>query len=181
VGIELIESYTYDDYKQWKGDWELIAGQPVSMAPAPTIKHQTLAGKIIAQLANQLDECEVCEVLGEADWVIRSDTVLRPDVVVICNEPNEEHITKTPEIVVEILSPSTAKKDETYKFEIYEKEAVPYYILIYPDEGKAKLYKLKNGKFYKEGDFFTEVYKFDGLTCALELDFERLFRKYRKR
>jgi Uma2 family endonuclease len=81
-------------------------------------------------LGNQLEECDKCEVLGEEDWVISSDTVLRPDVAVICDEPSDVHITKTPEIVVEILCASTAKKDETYKFEIYEKEAVPYYILI---------------------------------------------------
>jgi hypothetical protein len=36
------------------------------------------------------------------------------------------------------LEPSSAKKDETFKFDIYEKEAVPYYIIIYPDENKAK-------------------------------------------
>jgi Uma2 family endonuclease len=181
MSVSLVESYSYDDYKLWEGDWELIDGQPISMAPAPMIKHQTLAGKVITQLGNQLEECDKCEVLGEEDWVISSDTVLRPDVVVICDEPSDEHITKTPEIVVEIISASTAKKDETYKFEIYEKEATPYYILIYPDTNKAKLYKLKDGKFFKEGDFFKEIYKFEGLTCELELDFDRLFKKYREK
>ena len=179
--VALVESYSYDDYKLWEGDWELIYGQPISMVPAPMIKHQTLAGRVITQLGSQLEECDECEVLGEEDWVISSDTVLRPDVVIICDEPSDVHITKTPEIVVEIISPSTAKKDETYKFDIYEKEAVPYYILIYPDTNKAKLYKLKDGKFFKEGDFFKEIYKFDGLTCELELDFDRLFKKYRKK
>jgi len=177
----LVESYTYDDYKLWEGDWELIEGQPVSMAPAPMIKHQTLSYRLGMLLGNQLEDCEECEVLGEEDWKIGSDTVLRPDVVVICEEPNEEYITKTPEIVVEIISSSTAKKDETFKFDIYEKEAVPYYILIYPDDLKAKVYKLKDGKFFKEGDFFKEIYKFEGLTCELELDFDRLFKKYRKK
>ena len=177
----LVESYTYDDYKLWEGDWELIEGQPVSMAPAPMIKHQSLAGRFIQLIGEQLEECEECDVLGEEDWKIGSDTVLRPDVVVICDEPNEEYITKTPEIVVEIISASTAKKDETFKFDIYEKEAVPYYILIYPDDLKAKVYKLKDGKFFKEGDFFKEIYKFEGLTCELELDFDRLFKKYRKK
>jgi Uma2 family endonuclease len=181
MSIALVESYSYNDYKLWEGDWELIDGQPVSMAPAPIIKHQSLSYRLGMLFGNQLEECDECEVLGEEDWVVSSDTVLRPDVVVICDEPSCEHITKAPEIVVEIISPSTAKKDETYKFDIYEKEAVAYYILIYPDSNKAKLYKLKDGKFFKEGDFFKEIYKFDGLTCELELDFDRLFKKYRKK
>jgi len=181
VSVVLVESYTYDDYKLWEGDWELIEGQPVAMAPAPMIKHQSLSYRLGMFFGNQLEECESCEVLGEEDWKISSDTVLRPDVVVICDEPNEEFITKTPEIVVEIVSPSSAKKDETFKFDIYEKEAVPYYIIIYPDENKAKIYKLKDGKFFKEGDFFKEIYKFEGLSCELELDFDKLFKKYRKK
>jgi Uma2 family endonuclease len=51
---------------------------------------------------------------------------LKPDVVLICDEPNDQYITSTPEIVVEIISQSSAKRDEVFKFEIYEREKVPY-------------------------------------------------------
>lgn len=175
-----LEHYTYDDYKLWEGDWELIDGIPLAMAPAPLIKHQSLEFNIAKYLDSNIEDCISCEILTEVDYKINEDTVLRPDVVLICDEPNEAYITKAPEIVVEIISKSTAKRDEKYKFEIYEKEKVNYYILVYPDDLKAKVYKL-DGKYYtKEGDFFNQTYKFENTTCKPELDFDKVFKKYRK-
>ena len=106
----LIEHYTYDDYANWEGEWELINGMPIAMAPAPMIKHQSLASVFIIELGNEIEECENCAVLGEEDWKICDDTVVRPDVVLICDEPSETYITKAPEIIVEVISKSTAKK-----------------------------------------------------------------------
>ena len=45
--IKAIEHYTYDDYCQWEGKWELIAGAPMAMAPSPVINHQAIAGNIL--------------------------------------------------------------------------------------------------------------------------------------
>ncbi len=171
--------YTYADYKNWQGDWELIDGVPFAMAPAPMRKHQGLASEIIYHLRNQIEECQECEVLGEVDYKINEDTILRPDVVLTCGESHEAYLTKTPQIIVEIVSPSSARRDEHYKFDIYESEKAPYYILIYPDDLKAKLYKLEGSRYDKQGDFFKESYKFDGLECEIALDFEKVFRRYR--
>ena len=175
-----IEYYTYDDLKKWKGDWELIDGIPLAMAPASMITHQALANMIAHQLTSASEECEECVVASEVDWKISDDTVLRPDVVLVCNEENDAYLTKAPEIVVEVISKSTAKRDEKYKFEIYEKEKVKYYVLIYPDDLKAKVYKLDDKKFDKQGDFTRETYHFEGTACDVSVDFERVFRKFRK-
>lgn len=174
-----IEYYTYEDYKQWEGKWELIAGVPLAMAPAPVRKHQALAAKIIRQIDEQLDECAACEVLGEANYKICDDTVLRPDVVLICNEPNDTYLTKAPEIAFEIISPATAKRDEKYKFEIYEKELVKYYVLVYPDDLIAKIYKNEQARYIKQGDFSFERYDFEQTTCKVSIDFDKLFKKFR--
>ena len=176
---QAIEYYTYDDYKEWKGEWELIDGIPLSMAPAPMRKHQSLASEIIYNLREQLEECTQCEVLGEIDYKVSDDTVLKPDIVLTCGETNESYLTKAPEIIVEIISKSTAKRDEKYKFEIYEKEKVNYYILVYPDDLRAKVYKLKDSKYDKEGDFLQESYDFEETTCHISLDFERVFKRFR--
>ncbi len=176
-----IERYTYSDYKKWEGDWELIEGTPIAMAPAPMIKHQKLASRILIELGNEIEECENCAVIGEEDWKIKEDTVVRPDVVLICDEEGEEYITKAPEIVVEVVSKSTANKDENYKFYLYEKEKVPFYILLYPDDCKAKIYKLKNGKYEKEGDFFKENYTFKDIACKdITVNFEKVFKRCKK-
>jgi len=169
--------YTYEDYLNWEGDWELIYGHPLSIAPAPVINHQILMVSLSSQFYLELEDCEKCQVLAEEDWKISDDTVVKPDVVVVCGNKNDKHISKTPEIVVEIISPSTAKRDEKVKFEIYEKEKVKYYILVYPDDKKAKIYKLNGNKFEKEGDFFDEVYEFENIPCEVSLDFKRVFKK----
>ena len=178
---EALEVYTYEDYLQWEGKWELIEGRPVAMAPAPVIRHQALSSMLIGELTRETLDCEGCLVVVEEDWKIDDLTVVKPDVALICDEPNPSHISKTPLIVAEILSPSTARRDERYKFELYESEKVPYYLLVYPDDLKAKIYKLVEGKYSKEGDFFEEHYRFDDLLCEVTVDFDRVFRKFRRR
>ncbi len=173
-----IEHYSYDDYKLWEGEWELIDGQPYAMTPSPNRKHQQLALEIMFNIRKQLDNCSNCEVLGEIDYKISNDIILKPDVVLTCGETHESYLTKTPEIIFEIISPSTAKRDETYKFSIYEEEKLNYYVLVYPSDLRAKIYELKNGKFDKEGDFSREAYDFKNTSCHIKLDFAEVFRRY---
>jgi Uma2 family endonuclease len=135
---------------------------------------------MITQLTNSIDECDRCMVLGEEDYKLSDDTVLRPDVVLICDEPHDAYITKAPEIVVEVISKSTAKNDENYKFYKYESEKVNYYILVYPNELIAKVYKLKDGKYDKQGDFSKESYKFEETLCNAEINFDKVFKRFRK-
>jgi Uma2 family endonuclease len=175
-----IEYYTYDDYKHWEGDWELINGIAYAMSPSPVKKHQKLELFIANELLSQIDECDRCEVVCEFDYKVSEDTILRPDIALICDEENEAYMIKAPEIVVEVISKATAKRDEVYKFDIYQKEKVKYYILVYPDDLRAKVYKLKDDSFQKEGDFTFESYKFENTTCKVELDFEKVFKKLKK-
>ena len=176
---QAIEHYTYDEYKEWEGDWELIEGIPLAMAPAPLRRHQSIATEVMYNLREQLEQCQECEVLGEIDYKVSDDTILKPDIVLTCGETNESYLTKAPEIIVEIISQSTAKRDEKYKFEIYEKEKVNYYILLYPNDLRAKIYKLKGSKYDKEGDFLQESYRFEETTCEITLDFARVFKRFR--
>ena len=181
MGAVPIEYYTYDDYIHWEGDWELIDGIPYAMAPSPMKTHQNLAYEIARILGNILEEkdCQDCEVLGEFDYKISNDTILRPDIVFTCNETNERYLTKAPQIIFEVISSSSAKRDEVYKFSLYEMEKVKYYVLVYPDDLKAKIYKLKDGKYDKEGDFTQEIYDFKDIECEIKLDFKKVFKRFR--
>ncbi|MCF6205914.1 MAG: Uma2 family endonuclease [Sulfurovum sp.] len=181
MSVAEILHYTYDDYINWEGEWELIDGIPVSMAPAPVRIHQRIAGEIFLGLTQSLDDdCNLCEVLYEVDWKVHEETVLRPDIVLSCDDENEAYLAKAPKIIAEVISPSTAKKDETVKFDIYEAEGVQYYILVYPNDLKAKVYSLKEGRYIKVGDFTHEVLHFDDIDCGLSLDFGTVFGKFRK-
>lgn len=173
-------NYTYDDYKLWEGNWELIEGVPLAMSPAPMRKHQALASEIIRQIGNQIVDCFMCEILGEVDYKVKEETVLRPDVVLTCGETNETHLTKAPQIIVEIISKSSAKRDEVYKFDIYQAEKVSYYVIVYPDDLRAKIYKLDGKEYDKQGDFTMESYEFEQTNCKVSLDFAKVFKRFRK-
>ncbi len=178
--IDHLPHYTYDDYKLWEGNWELYEGFPIAMSPAPMINHQAIAGNILFELKSSMGECQRCLVLSEVDYKLTDDTILRPDVVLICDEPNDAYITKAPEIIVEVISKSTAKNDENYKFDKYEAEKIKYYIIVYPDELYAKVYKLKEGKYDKQGDFSKESYVFEETFCKASVDFDKIFKRFRK-
>ncbi len=175
MSLAYVEHYTADDYNLWKGDWELIDGMPYAMAPSPMVTHQSINGKIFAQLSDKLDDCPECQALFEIDWKVSSDTVIRPDTLVICYEPDEK-LTKKPEIIFEVASPLTVTKDEKVKFEIYEKEGVKYYILVYLETKVAKAYELKDGRYIKMGDFSDEKRTFFLPDCEIEFDFSRIWR-----
>ena len=170
------EFYTYEDYKNWQGDWELIEGSAYAMAPAPVINHQFIANMLSFEM-NKTLECEECKVLSEVDYKINEYTILRPDVVLSCKDYGENYLTKAPKIVFEVISPSTARRDEEVKFQIYEKEGVEFYGLVYPNDLVAKLYKNENG-FKKIGDFSKESFDFE--ICGVKVDFDNVFKRLRK-
>jgi len=169
--VATLPKYTYDDYKLWQGDWELIDGNAIAMAPSPVGKHQILMLNLGTVFKEALEDCE-CYAYPELDWIINRSNVLRPDLAIYC-EKIDDYPKTTPKIVIEIISPSTAKNDEEIKFNIYEKEGVEYYILAYPELGKVRIFKLIDGSYKKvyEGD---GKFKFD--LCDMEIDFSLIFK-----
>ena len=170
------EKYTRDDYDLWDGNWELVYGDAYAMAPSPMFNHQFINGKIYRQLDESLDNCKKCYAVFETDIEFCEDTIVRPDSMVICYEP-QDRLNKAPEIVFEVISKSTAKRDEVLKFDLYQNEGVKYYILVYPNGKKAKVYQLKNDKYIKIGDFTDETYEFKIDDCDIEFDFSFIWRK----
>ncbi len=165
--------YTYEDYCHWEDRWELIDGIAYAMSPAPMIRHQKITNKIGWQLGELLEVCGACQVLQPVDWKIKEDTVVQPDNLVICHEPtSEQYLTRAPEVIFEVLSPSTARKDLGIKFDLYEQEGVAWYFIIDPDEETAKVYRLHEGRYIKAGDFHDETFAFTIKKCDGELTFD---------
>ena len=77
--------YTVDDYQHWEGRWELWEGMAIAMSPSPFGRHAKLLARTIAALQVAIDSagCDAT-VLVEIDWIVSRDTVLRPDVTVVC-------------------------------------------------------------------------------------------------
>ena len=174
---EYYPSYTYDDYKSWEGNWELIDGIAYAMAPAPMIKHQNISNKIARYLDEALEECNVCKALLPVDWRIDEKTIVQPDNLVICHTPlHDAYLSKAPKIIFEILSKSTAEKDKNLKFDLYEREAVEYYIIVNPEDAVAKVYTLNNeGKYKKIADASDESIDFALQKCAFTFDFSKIW------
>jgi Uma2 family endonuclease len=170
------EHYTADDYRAWEGDWELIHGAPYAMSPSPSVTHQFVSLAIAAQLFEQTRTCPNCSVLAEMDWDIGTDTVVRPDVMVLCGKTGER-VTRAPDIVFEVVSPRTATRDERTKYELYEREGVDWYILVYPELKTAKVYQRVQGLYRKAGDFADEVFTFRLGDCAIDLRFADIWRR----
>ncbi len=171
-----IERYTLSDYLQWQGDWELIHGSPYAMTPSPTFTHQRTIGSIFRQLADALDECPACHAVFETDVEFSEQTVVRPDCMVICYEPEDDRLTRAPELIFEVVSKSSARRDELLKYELYQHEGVAHYVLVYPDKRKAKVYRLMDGVYRKVGDFSKETRLFDLSKCAFDFDFGFIWR-----
>lgn len=174
---EYYPHYTYDDYKGWEGDWELIYGIAYAMAPAPLIKHQTISNKIAWQLQDKLKTCQECQALLPIDWKIDEDTIVQPDNLVICHQPpHEAYISKAPKIIFEVLSKSTAFKDLNLKYDIYEKKGVTYYVIVDPKEEIAKVYTLNSlGNYIKVTDTHTETIAFTLDRCSFSFDFSKIW------
>ncbi len=174
-----LPSYTYEDYKHWEGAWELISGVAYAMSPAPVKRHQILVGLIFSEIITKSSDCAECEVLIDSDWKLNSSNVLKPDVSIVCNDKNIEYISKTPEVIFEVISPSTARRDEELKYSMYASEGVKYYILIYPNELVAKVYKNYDFEFKKLGEFNSESIDFIDTKCNINFNFDAIFERFR--
>jgi len=160
-------SYTYADYLTWPEEerWELIEGTAYAMTPAPTVRHQQILGRLHLQMGQALED-DPCEVLlapldvrlpdgaSIADEAIRN--VVQPDLLVVCDPEKLDSAgcLGAPDLVVEILSPSTAFKDQTAKLTLYEQNGVKEYWIINPVRETVLVYCLDlDGLFGKPAEY----------------------------
>ena len=133
-----IPHYKVEDYRTWEGDWELWSGEAISMSPSAKRRHQAVCGELHYRIKKALEAsgCQNCAVYYELDWIVSEDTVLRPDLLLVCGESTGDFIQETPSLVVEVLSDSTRHRDLVYKKEMYEQLGVLFYLIVDPDDGQ---------------------------------------------
>lgn len=179
------EFFTLADYLQWEeeeGRYELINGDAYLMAP-PTRTHQRVCVELTRQLANFL-EGKKCEVYAapfgvrlferEGDRPEDVDTLVEPDITVVCEKSklDEYGCRGAPELVMEVLSPSSRKHDRLVKLNLYQRAGVPEYWIINPEEESVQVF-LRDGsgnlRIHNEYDR-TEIAKVHALDgCFIEL------------
>ena len=126
---------------------ELVQGREIAMSPA-SIRHiaiQRNLGGIIWQFLRG----KKCQLFMEASVVFDEENEFVPDLMVVCDPDKikKNHIDGAPDFVVEILSPSTRRRDITVKKDTYEKYGVKEYWIINPKEEAIEVYLLKDGKY----------------------------------
>jgi len=174
--IDHFPLYTHVNYLEWDGRWELIDGIAYAMSPAPYPKHQRIVVQAWRELSKNLD-CQNCMVyVSPIDWKVDESTVVQPDVAIFCEETLRQYFSKKPPLIIEVLSKSTALKDVTTKFSLYEKEGVKYYIIIEPESEISDVFELIDGKYQLMKKITKEdSFNFEFDQCKTFIDFGTLF------
>jgi Uma2 family endonuclease len=143
--------YSVADYLQWEGDWELWNGVAVAMSPSPLGPHERAAAKLVFQIESCLQSrgC-ACATYAGLDRIVSDDTVVRPDVMVVCGVQPGRHLERPPALTIEILSDATADKDRTAKRGLYERAGVGHYLLVDPIAQTMEWLELGHDGLYRD-------------------------------
>lgn len=144
---------TYADYCRTPDDerYELVDGELI-VAPAPNSAHQRVDAKLGWRLAQFVEERDLGEVFSAPFDVVLSETdVVQPDLLFISNERayiiTPANARGAPDLVVEILSPSTAERDRSLKRALYARYGVSEYWLVDPDTRTVTVLLLEDEAF----------------------------------
>jgi len=135
------DRFTWADYRTWPDDqrWELVNGVAHCMAPAPSIRHQEVAGALFSRIEQQLRGRTCRPFIAPTDVKLSDSDVVQPDILVVCDPRKlvDTHIDGAPDLVVEVLSPGTSARDLRQKKSLYERYAVREYLIVDPLEHYA--------------------------------------------
>jgi len=122
---------------------ELIDGL-IYMMSSPSRRHQAISGNIFGQLFNHLSGKKCKAFFSPFAVRLEDDTEVQPDLVVICDPKKltPSGCTGAPDLVIEILSPSTSRHDRYTKFMLYMKAGVPEYWIVDPEDNAVTICRL---------------------------------------
>ncbi len=182
VGVRPATKLTYEDYRKTPDDerWELLNGELI-MPPSPTIAHQRVSRRLERRLDTFVEERGLGEVFyAPCDVVLSDVNVVQPDLLFVSTEQahiiTRENIRGAPDLVVEILSPSTASRDWRDKLDLYAEHGVKEYWVVDPDAQRVWVMAQREGGFdevgtYGSGDVLTSP-TLEGFTVDLDEIFQ---------
>ena len=156
---------TYDDFVLFPDDGlrhELIDGEHY-VTPSPNTKHQKVLGNLYLLVGQWLRAHPVGELfLAPFDVVFTPTDVVEPDLLYMSNERAAEILTDAnvqgvPELVVEIGSPGTRRRDETVKRALYERAGVSEYWVVDPELDVVRIYRREGERFARPAELSAEA------------------------
>ena len=163
--LDLSKTYSYADYVTWTFDEyvELIKGKIFKMSPAPYSIHQATSYNLIVTFSQYLkgNKCKLYHAPFDVRIPTKSSkdedilTVVQPDICVICDisKIDLRGCLGAPDLIIEIISQSTVKKDLNEKFNLYESSGVREYWIAFPAEKFVAVYFLEQEKYVLKGNF----------------------------
>ena len=144
---------THADYLLFPDDGkrhELIDGAHF-VTPSPRVNHQTAAQNLYLALALFVRERKLGRIFMAPMDVILSDfDVVEPDLLFVSSTNQgivQDWIRGAPDLVVEVLSPTTRRRDETLKRDLYERRQIAEYWTVDPEAESVRLYRLSDGVY----------------------------------
>jgi Uma2 family endonuclease len=155
---------TYEDYCQFPDDGrrhEIVNGVHV-VSPTPVTYHQRLSKRLLLQLAEPIDGASLGEVLYAPVTVQLSPTdIVEPDLLVVLAASRctvgAKKLEGPPDLVIEILSPGTAKRDRGEKRDLYERSGVREYWIVDPDQKHVEQWVLVGERFASRGAHAAQI------------------------
>jgi len=157
---------TYDDFLLFPEDGkrhELIDGEHY-VTPSPNLRHQRVSGRLYLVIGNWLEAHPVGRLYyAPLDVLFSNYDVVEPDLLYVSNEraasalANGKHVTGAPDLVIEIGSPSTRRRDETIKRRLYERFGVSEYWIVDPDIDTVRVYRAVEGHFGRAVELSAEA------------------------
>jgi Uma2 family endonuclease len=151
--------WTYEDYRRLPDDgnrYEVIRGS-LYVTAAPYLKHQFAVAELSIRLGGFVREKGLGRVLwAPIDVRLPSGIAspVQPDIVFfgVGNEPRWDlgYFEGVPDLVVEVLSPSTRSRDRRIKLQAYQDAGIPEYWMVDPDSRSVAVHALKGGPRYIE-------------------------------
>ena len=159
--LDLSKRYSYADYLKWQLEEyvELIRGKVFRMSPSPGRRHQDVSSMLLHFLLPKMvgGPCRVYHApfdvrLLSKDNDAQTYTVVQPDICIVCDPAklDKKGCLGAPDLVVEILSPSTSQKDLGEKFYLYEEAGVKEYWVVDPIHNLLDQYVLVEGNFSQQ-------------------------------
>lgn len=145
---------TYRDYLLLPDDgkrYEIIDGD-LFVPPSPVTRHQLVVGRFFHHMMTYLETHPIGTVFTAPYDVVLSDTdIVEPDLLVVLNNGrahiSEKNVQGPPDMILEVLSPSTAARDRELKRKRYERFGVQEYWLIDPDQNTLEILALEEGQY----------------------------------
>lgn len=167
VSVHKNNRYTYAEYLKWTEEerWELLDGVAYNIA-VPSRLHQKVSGELFYQIRSYLTDkpCKIysapfdvrfCEP-GEEDDQIKN--VLQPDISVICDTSklDDKGCLGSPELIIEVISPTSISLDYVKKLALCERYKVKEYWIVHPTDKTVMVFSLGEDYQYGKPGIFTE-------------------------